>query len=291
MSVEQDMVMLEGTTNLPDGSLVSFELDHEEDLNVFDNAKIEVEDGSFYHEVDISGYPAGQVLIQSFILLNDLPEDDALYDGIFMKDYVFVGEDVSEDLEHDRKTLYYDLVTYEKEEVIPPFEAVTYAGSGDDFFPIEKPDGIFILRIDGNSASRHFAVRGFDDAGNATKLFVNTTDSYSGTVLDLEVHTSYLEVSAAGDWEIVIDDLAAASIMDESYQGHGDDVLLYLGSSGVASITGNSAERHFAVKAYHSGGRDLLVNTTDNYAGTVRVDSSSFIFEITGTGDWEIVME
>ena len=81
LSVEEDMVILEGTTNLPDGSLVSFELDHEEDLNVFDNAKIEVEDGSFYHEVDISGYPAGQVLIQSFILLNDLPEDDELYDG------------------------------------------------------------------------------------------------------------------------------------------------------------------------------------------------------------------
>jgi hypothetical protein len=64
----------------------------------------------------------------------------------------------------------------------------------------------------------------------------------------------------------------------------------------IAHITGNAGSRHFAVKSYDSNGEsiDLLVNTTDPYDGVVLMDPAdthTTRFEVTGTGEWMIVVD
>lgn len=71
----------------------------------------------------------------------------------------------------------------EAEPYVAP-DPITYSGYGDDYFDISPFDDLYYFKISGNSESRHFAVTGYDAFGNYTELFVNTTDPYSGYVLD-----------------------------------------------------------------------------------------------------------
>jgi outer membrane lipoprotein SlyB len=57
-----------------------------------------------------------------------------------------------------------------------------------------------------------------------------------------------------------------------------------------ATITGNAAGRYFGVRGYGSFS-ELLVNTTDPYEGTVRVDGSTMIIVVQAEGEWTIVFE
>ncbi|OGO66743.1 MAG: hypothetical protein A2029_13840 [Chloroflexi bacterium RBG_19FT_COMBO_47_9] len=72
-------------------------------------------------------------------------------------------------------------------------------GQGDYVFAVVggTPDTAI---ISGNSASRHFAVKGYSDTVN---LLVNTTDPYNGTVL-LDSGTIIIEVDAESEWTIKI---------------------------------------------------------------------------------------
>lgn len=78
--------------------------------------------------------------------------------------------------------------------------------------------------------------------------------------------------------------------MPGEISGNGPYVFALTGSPSQATINGNAAERHFAVFAYGSS-RELLVNTTDAYDGTVRVASDTIIIEIKADGEWTIVFE
>jgi hypothetical protein len=59
-------------------------------------------------------------------------------------------------------------------------------------------------------------------------------------------------------------------------------------SPSLIHITGNAASRHFAVKGYGGGRPTLLVNSTDPYQGTVRLDADTIALEITAVGAWTI---
>lgn len=178
-----------------------------------------------------------------------------------------------------------------EETFIPP-EPITYTGSGDDYFDISPFDSLYYFQITGNSDARHFSVTGYDSSGNYTELFVNTTDYYTGSVLDSEQNTRTLEVKAEGDWTITIVSLYTAPVVKagETYSGIDDAVLLIPLGSSSAVINGNSWSRHFAVKTYGSG-FDLLVNTVDPYSGTVRVDSDATVMAVTAEGGWSILLQ
>lgn len=178
-----------------------------------------------------------------------------------------------------------------EETFIPP-EPITYTGSGDDYFDISPFDSLYYFQITGNSGARHFSVTGYDASGNYTELFVNTTDYYTGSVLDPEQNTRTLEVKAEGDWTITIVSLYTAPVIKagETYNGIDDAVLLIPLGSRSAVINGNSWARHFAVKTYGSG-FDLLVNTVDPYSGTVRVDSGATVMTVTAQGGWSILLQ
>lgn len=178
-----------------------------------------------------------------------------------------------------------------EETFIPP-DPITYTGSGDDYFDISPFDSLYYFQITGNSDARHFSVTGYDSSGDYTELFVNTTDYYTGSVLDSEQNTRTLEVKAEGDWAITIVSLYTAPVLKvgETYGGIDDAVLLIPLGSSSAVINGNSLARHFAVKTYGSG-FDLLVNTVDPYNGTVRVDSDATVMTVTAEGGWSILLQ
>lgn len=178
-----------------------------------------------------------------------------------------------------------------EETFIPP-EPITYTGSGDDYFDISPFDSLYYFQITGNSDARHFSVTGYDSSGNYTELFVNTTDYYTGSVLDSEQNTRTLEVKAEGDWTITIVSLYTAPVVKagETYSGIDDAVLLIPLGSRSAVINGNSLSRHFAVKTYGSG-FDLLVNTVDPYSGTVRVDPGATVMTVNAEGGWSILLQ
>ncbi len=180
-----------------------------------------------------------------------------------------------------------------KPEPLPVPEPNVYPGSGDSVIAIEKPEsGPAMFHITGNTAGRHFAVTGYDAYDNRTSLFVNTTDPYEGFTLDPKGATTMLEVSATGAWTVGVHSVRAARIIPSpgSISGTGDEVLQVGGSPNMATIRGNPNARHFAVIGYNPS-RNLMVNTTDVYEGTVRVARNTTVLEITAVGAWEISLE
>lgn len=189
-----------------------------------------------------------------------------------------------------------ETVEEEPEEVVEPEplpipDANTYEGSGDDVIQIEKPeDGPVMFYVKGNDGARHMAIEGYDENDNRTSLFVNTTVPYEGITLDPQGTTTLLEISASGPWTIEARSTRSARTLIDTIEGNGDEVILVDSDASVASIAGNPNERHFSVTGY-SPNRNLMVNTTDVYDGTVRMDRDTILLEVTAAGDWTISLE
>ena len=183
----------------------------------------------------------------------------------------------------------------------PSFEPILLVGRGDSIKAFSNVGEFAIAHITGNPDARHFAVESFDSNQKRLDLLVNTTAAYDGIVL-LDADTAEFEISAVGDWEIEIRPLVTArsvGVNDEikitdyngKISGKNDEVIIVVSNqdSTLVSVTGNSSERHFAIQGYGDGGRDLMVNTTDSYVGTVRLPRGEIVvLEITAVGEWEI---
>jgi WD40 repeat protein len=216
------------------------------------------------------------------------PVPITIYLETTFKEETEVGEPIKEEIVEEEPV----------EEPKPIPEPNIYEGSGDDIVDIEKPgdEPLAIMYVRGNEASRHFAINGYDTAGEKTHLFVNTTDPYEGIVqLNVDSRrgdTTRLEVSGTGSWYIEVRSLRSARPASAPGEiiGGGDEVFLVEGELDTAFITGNDAGRHFAIKGYNSRG-NLLVNTTDPYEGRVMVPSDISVVEVTGVGEWEINFE
>lgn len=175
-----------------------------------------------------------------------------------------------------------------------------YKGSGDDIITLDKPDDGLpaLLVISGNRSERHFSITGYDGNRNRTGLLVNTSDVYSGIVpVDLppRTDTKLLEISANGPWIVQVYAIGAASksSVGEEFQSKGDDVLWIEGDASIATVSGNSSQRHFSITAYDGSGNrsGLLVNTSDRYSGRVMVPNNTLLLEVNATGDWTIKLE
>jgi len=168
------------------------------------------------------------------------------------------------------------------------------SGSGDTILDVERGNEPSLIHITGNAGSRHFAIVSYNSSGERIDLLVNTTDPYDGVrpldFLDSE-HATRFEISATGSWTIEIVPVQQIERLDipGEFTGTGDYVFAFAGGTpDTAKITGNASSRHFAVIGWGGNGRDLLVNTTDPYNGTVIVDRETFILEVKATGDWSI---
>lgn len=169
-----------------------------------------------------------------------------------------------------------------------PIEPIVYTGSGDDVVQLEAFEGPWLLHITGNDSEGYFGVTGYSASGEYTELFVNTTEKYEGITTDVTQETATLEISSEGEWTVEQISLADAHTISagETFEGHGDDVLLVSSSGTTATFEGNEAEDNFVVWAYGSNDTDLLVNTTEKYSGNVMLHFQPVILVVTAVGDW-----
>lgn len=180
------------------------------------------------------------------------------------------------------------------EEPLVPDPAV-YEGSGDSVIDVEPPSESWVLYVKGNAESDYFSVKGYDEDGEYTELFVSDTDPYEGITLDPELATRTLEIEAGGPWHIELRPITSVEKFMEIPQtitGKGDSVLAVIANGAKrATITGNESESYFSVKSYGTNGYDLLVSATEPYSGTVMVKGDPVIIVVTASDEWSITLE
>lgn len=77
------------------------------------------------------------------------------------------------------------------------------SGKNDEIILVVSDQDSTLVTINGNSQSRHFAVKGYGDSDY--DLMVNTTDVYEGTVRLPKGQFVVLEITAVGEWEIAFE--------------------------------------------------------------------------------------
>jgi hypothetical protein len=173
-----------------------------------------------------------------------------------------------------------------------PPTPLAFAGNGDSIVDVET-SGPALVHIVGNSSSRFFAVINYDANNEQIDLLVNTTDPYDGIrPLDFmeDEQTYRFEVKADGEWTIEVLPLSSIYKLEipGEISGKGDYVFAIIGGTpDTAIINGNASSRYFGVFGYGDR-KDLLVNTTDPYNGTVLLSSDTFIIEVRAEDDWTI---
>lgn len=176
---------------------------------------------------------------------------------------------------------------------VPTFEAFTVEGTGDDVIDFSIPGDEPAVAEIAHTGSSNFAVLSYTAQGERIDLLVNTIGSYEGNrpvnFLQGE-EVGELEITADGPWTITGRPLTDSPELEESYEGTGDEVLLYTGTASRLAIT-HSGESNFVVLAWSSDDRDLLVNEIGPYEGTVRIDPSALVIEITADGAWTLQTE
>jgi hypothetical protein len=172
---------------------------------------------------------------------------------------------------------------------IPP--PAVYDGSGDDVIEITKPasgPAIVHARYTGGS---NFVVEALDANNEQTALLVNEIGAYEGTVaLDFEdTDSSRLQITASGPWHIEVQDPRVAQRFDASVQGHGDNVLIYTGKTGIAAIN-HSGQSNFVVTQITRTDSELLVNEIGAYSGRVPWAAGTAFVIVQADGDWSIAV-
>lgn len=177
--------------------------------------------------------------------------------------------------------------------VVVPADAV-YSGAGDSILPITLPDGMDSAAVATIShvGSSNFAIWSLDAGMNQDDLMVNTIGNYNGTVLfnnSSGVDISSLEISADGAWTVTVRSLLSLREFDgAAVAGVGDDVVVYRGGAGAASITHDGVS-NFAVWTYGDGS-DLVVNEIGAYTGTTRWAGGPSLVVVSADGNWGITV-
>ena len=171
-----------------------------------------------------------------------------------------------------------------------PFDPIEYTGTGDSVIFLDDIPSGWVLYAEGNAEDRYFCIQGYDDNDQLTKLFVNTTEPYCGTTIDGNFATTQLEITATGEWRIEIRPLIGCDTITvgEPYKSTGDAVLIVSGDAKTADIYGNARAAYFGVHAIGAGSADLLVNTTEEYSGTVKCKNNPQVIVVSASDEWGI---
>ena len=173
-----------------------------------------------------------------------------------------------------------------------PFDPIEYTGTGDSVIFLDDIPSGWVLYAEGNAEDRYFCIQGYDDNDQFTELFVNTTEPYCGTTIDGNFATTQLEITATGEWRIEIRPLIGCDTITvgEPYKSTGDAVLIVSGDAKTADIYGNARAAYFGVHAIGAGSSDLLVNTTEEYSGTVKCKNNPQFIVVIASDQWGILL-
>ena len=171
----------------------------------------------------------------------------------------------------------------------------SFSGNGDNLVFINFYSDLIVAEITGNNGSGYFQVKPFTGELPYSSLVI-TTEPYSGVtpVNFSNNNPDTLEVTAVGDWSIVIKSVSSTPIFSgNSISGSGDTVIQFPDNAGTyqdLTINGNKANGYFQVKPFSCTGlpKSSLVITADEYNGTVRSRSGTCYLVITAVGEWSI---
>lgn len=165
---------------------------------------------------------------------------------------------------------------------------VVAQGTGDAVAPISIPGGssvgVTTITHDGDS---NFEVLALDQNGNPLDLVVATLGPYEGTVI-VPGETRSLDISTEGGaWRVEVNSSSAAQQFDSQVSGSGDDVIMYTGQPGTATITHSGAEV-FEVRTYSEDGTfDTLVETSGEVDQQVEFPGMALV-QVIADGEWTI---
>lgn len=172
-----------------------------------------------------------------------------------------------------------------------PHETVTYKGHDSQVIELDSFNGDFwVLHVVGNRNESYFGIWGYDKNNKETELFVNTTDFYDGTTVDMAQATTTLKVESSDNWtieQISIGNLHSIEKGDQ-IDGRGDSVFFVYSYGDTATISGNAEKSYFGVIAYGTDKNDLWVNTTDQCKKTVKITNDVYLLSILSEGNWRI---
>lgn len=166
----------------------------------------------------------------------------------------------------------------------------TYSGSGNKVVKIKKPGQATdpVLLTARYRGGGNFSVFALDSSLHRSDILVNVLGKYKGTnLLDGQgQQTRTLKVQAKGPWTIKIKQVAAAKRVTTHAKGTGDDVLLYTGTSGVATLDYRGT-LNFVVK-YADASSGVLADEVERYRGQVPIKKGPVLIDVSADGAWTL---
>lgn len=285
ISITNNKATINGTTNLADGALLYYEIRNDGNDQDRLDGNIEVSEGQFNGELDISGFSNGLISVElRFYPFQQDEELIALYGEAGEK---MTGEKVSES---ETGKIIAANATYMKS---VPIELSGSGAQATETFTLTSGFATFEATHDGGS---NFVLDLLDANGNSMELLVNEIGSYNGKTFALIPSDGdyLLNIDADGSWNINISQAMSTNpeSIPTTIQGSGDDVAFVDLESGLRRFGfKHTGESNFAVMV---NGQSLLVNEIGNYEGSTAQkvnDTGTYILSIQADGDWSISIE
>jgi hypothetical protein len=174
------------------------------------------------------------------------------------------------------------------------FKQIKLSGRGDKVVRFKIPEDAAAMASFSHGGSGNFAVWTLDSSGDETDLLVNEIGKYSGRVLfDEDGHSVAFKITASGKWSVNINPVQRIPKWDgsEPRTGKSDDVVwITADTSGLATLKlSHRGDGNFAIWAYATDGRELLVNEVGRYSGEVLL-GDAFLLEILADGTWSMAL-
>ncbi len=173
------------------------------------------------------------------------------------------------------------------EEEYGTFTVVEESGTGDAV--VRLPAGaLYAVVTATHSGSSNFSIQSLDAANGLSELLVNEIGTYSGVSAlgfsSFGDSADKLQITANGDWMVIIAPVASAPELPAS--GTGDGVYLYNGPAPIWQITHSGSSNFSVVEKSASSLFGLLVNEIGTYDGSVTGVAGPSVIIISADGDW-----
>jgi hypothetical protein len=166
----------------------------------------------------------------------------------------------------------------------------TYKGNGTKVLKIKKPGQVTgpVLLAATYRSGGNFSVFALDSSLHRSEILVNVIGKYKGTnLLDSQgTETRTLKIQAHGPWTVKLKLVAMARRVTTHAKGHGDDVLLYTGTNGVATFD-YRGKLNFVVK-YADASNGVLVDQVGRFLGQVPIKKGPVLIDVSADGAWTL---